>query len=235
MTTNLSSFLSSTYIGKRGFGLFNSEIDNSASLNCTTVKTSAITFPSDSEKYLVRSILLTNISGLNANITAEVTIGTSNTQVLLANNMPLNSGSTLELIKKPKVFDANNAIMFTASSNSAVSAYVTYQADTSLKYFGSGLGITSASNTDVFTASQGDAIVESIHLTNISNFDADIDLYIAHSNGTPISYIGKSYVVPSGAAIELNEQPKFLTSGQKIVAKAPLGDLFAVAISGIYR
>lgn len=236
MTTSLSSFLSSTYIGKRGFGLFNAEIDNRATYTCSTVKGTAITFPASEDKYLVRSILLTNISeSNNASITGEVYFSNTNTAVVIANGLPMNVGSTLELIKKPKVFSANDEIRLTSNANSTVSAYITYQTDTSLNYFGNGVTLTSSANTDVFVASAGDSVVESIHIANISSVDIDMELYIAHANSEPISYLAKTYIIPTNAAIELNEQPKLLSTGQKIMAKAPASNLVSVVISGIYR
>lgn len=234
-TTNLSTFLSTTYTGKRGFGLFNSEINNRATFACTTTKTAAVTFPAGNQSYLVRSILLTNISETGATISSEVFINSTSSAIVIANQIPINGGSTLELIKKPKIFKQSDEIRFTASANSAITAYITYQTDTSFEYFGSGATLSTASNTDIFTSSTGDSIVESIHVANITTAAAPVDVFIAQSNGTPISYIAKNFIIPVNAAIELNEQPKFLNSGEKIIAIAPFANLFTVLVSGIYK
>jgi len=235
MTTNLSEFLSSTYTGKRGFGLFNTEIDQKQSYTCTNTLASALTFSGVDQKFLVRSILLTNTSGSDETFSASVFFDSDSSEIVIANQIPLNSGSTIELIKKPKVFESGDEIKLVASSNTAVDAYITYQSDSSLNYFGEGVKLTTADNTDVFVASSGDAVLESIHVANIIGAPVDIDIFIAESNGTPISYIAKNYVIPANAVIELNEQPKLLDSGQKIIAKAPAGNIFTILVSGIYR
>ena len=236
MTTNLSSFLGSTYIGNRGFGLFNSEIDLSQSYTLTTSMASALTFPAGDQKYLVRSILLTNIGTEDATFSADFYFDDLTIDVKAAAGIPLNVGSTIELIKKPKIFSPADQIKLQASTGNTIQAYITYQSDTTLNYFGTGVNITSTANTDIFTASSGDAVLESIHIANISStVNADFDLFLAESNGTLISNFAKNFIVPANAVIELNEQPKVLSQGQKIIAKAPVGNIFSVVVSGIYR
>jgi hypothetical protein len=236
MTTNLSSFLGSTYIGNRGFGLFNSEIDLSQSYTLTTSMASALTFPAGDQKYLVRSILLTNIGTEDATFSADFYFDDLTLDIKAAAGIPLNVGSTIELIKKPKIFSPADQIKLQASTGNTIQAYITYQSDTTLNYFGTGVNITGTSNTDIFTASSGDAVLESIHIANISStVNADFDLFLAESNGTLISNFAKNFIVPTNAVIELNEQPKVLSQGQKIIAKAPVGDIFSVVVSGIYR
>ena len=235
MPINLSNFLSSTYIGKRGFGLFNIEIGASASYTCTTTMASALTLPSSAGKYLVRSILLTNISGNDATFSAEVLLNSTSNTINIAEQIPLNSGSSIELIKKPKILSPSDQIRLSASANSAVSAYITYQNDESLNYFGTGTNLNTSSPIEIFTASQGDAIIESIQVTSIlDKISPDIDVYIADASGTPISYIVKSLVLPSNSLIELNEQPKFILAGQKLFAKS-VSNTASILISGIYK
>jgi hypothetical protein len=236
MTTNLSSFLGSTYIGNRGFGLFNAEVDLSQSYTLTTSMASALTFPAGDTKYLVRSILLTNIGTEEATFSADFYFDNLTLDIKAAAGIPLNVGSTIELIKKPKIFSPADQIKLQASTGNTIQAYITYQSDTTLNYFGTGVNITSAINTDIFTTSSGDAVLESIHIANISStVNADFDLFLAQSNGTLISDFAKNFIVPANSVIELNEQPKLLTQGQKIVAKAPVANIFSVVVSGIYR
>lgn len=236
MTTNLSSFLGSTYIGNRGFGLFNAEVDLSQSYTLTTSMASALTFPAGDTKYLVRSILLTNAGISDATFSADFYFDDLTLNINAAAGIPLNVGSTIELIKKPKIFSPNDEIKLQASAGSTIQAYITYQTDTTLNYFGTGVNITGDVDTDIFTASTDDAVLESIQITNISStVNADIDVFLAESNGTPISYFAKNFIVPANSVIELNEQPKLLSQGQKIVAKAPVANIFSVVVSGIYR
>jgi len=232
MTTNLSTFLSGGFRGARGFGQFNVEINNVSTTTLTTTLAAVATMPSIEGKYLIRSILVTNISGANASFSTE--FFTAGSSKRIANSIPLNSGSTIELIKKPKILSNSDEIRMIASANSAVNAYITYETGTVYSYFGNTVILNTSANTDVFAASD-EAVLESIHVANIAAAPVNIDIFIADSSGTPIVYIAKNYVIPDNAVIELNEQPKLMTSGQKIIAKAPVGNLFTISVAGIYR
>jgi hypothetical protein len=234
MPTNLSEFLSGGFRGARGFGQFNVEINNVSTATLTTTLAEVATMPSVEGKYLIRSILATNISGADASFSTQVYSDSSNTAITIANSIPLNAGSTIELIKKPKILSNSDEIRMIASANTAIDAYITYETGTVYSYFGDTVILSTAANTDIFVASS-DAVLESIHVANIISVPVNIDIFIASSIGTPIAYIAKNYVIPANAVIELNEQPKLMASGQKIVAIAPAGDLFTISVAGIYR
>lgn len=234
MPTNLSTFLTGGFRGARGFGEFNPEINNVSTATLTTSSTTVATMPATEGKYLIRSILATNVSGAAASFSASFFLSSTSGLITVANSIPLNSGSTIELIKKPKVLSNNDQIRMIASANSAVDTYITYETGTVYAYFGNTITLSTAVNTDVFVAT-GEAIVESIQVANIAAVPIDINIFLATSAGVPIAYIAKNYVVPANAIIELNEQPKLMASGQKIIAKAAVGNLFSISVSGIYR
>lgn len=237
MTTfTLSDFLGGGFkgdpgpAGEPGIGFFAPGINDYESVNLTETMEDAYT--STAESNFVLSILLTNISGSDETISAEQYFASANTTVKFAEQIPLNSGSTLELIKKPKILKNGDTLRFMASSNNAVDAYMTFKSSTDATYINAGKTLTTTANTEVFVASSN-TVIESIQVSNIiDSVDFDVTIFLTNESDVVTSYIAKNMFIPSNAVIEMNEQPKLLLTGHKIVAQADSANIFSVVISG---
>ena len=232
-TSTLSSFLGGGFKGDEGepgIGFFAPGVNDYVSANLTSDMVDSYT--STEESNFVLSILLTNKSGSDGTVSAEQYFAAANTTVKFAEQIPLNSGSTLELIKKPKILKDGDILRFRASSNNAVDAYLTFKSSTDVTYINSGVTLTGSSNTEVFVASSN-TVIESIQISNIFNgVDYDVDVFLTNESNVITSYIARNMFIPSNCIVELNEQPKLLLAGHKIVAQADYGNIFSVVISG---
>ena len=206
-----------TGLSAGGGGEFNTSISEYANYTLTTSMATAFTAnSSSSHRTIVHSIHITNIGGVDVTVNGEL-YGSSKFAYLI----PVPAGTSVELLKKPKVLGASGTIELQSSAGSALSATIACerQENTDLAY--AVAEITSANTaTDVVTLSAA-AVIESILLANDDGAnDVKVRVYWTNGSNTVQSYFAYDIIVPAGASVEILETPKAMPTGHKIRAQA---------------
>ena len=208
-----------------GGGDFNTSISGYANYAVTTSMANAYTESAGaSYRTIIHSILICNISA------SEVTVsGMLYGDTAFAHLIPVPAGSSVELLKKPKVLANTNTIKLQASDNSALQATISLETQENNDLTGTGTDLTSAATmTDLFTLS-GAAVVESVLLTNDDGTN-DVKARVAWTDGsnTVQSHLCYDLVVPAQSSVELLENPLAMPSGHKLRAEANQADRLEV-------
>ena len=202
--------------GGGGSGLFNTGISSSVGYAVTTTMATAYTAPATvGAEHIVHSIHVTNIDGTNsADVSGQLYAGAYS----IANTIPVPAGSSVELLKQPKILAANETIQLQASANSRLHATITVETkagDTT--YIGVGTDITSAATyTDLWIATSN-SMLQGILLAN-DDGTADVKARVVWTDGSNniVGYYAYDMVIPADATVEILEQPKYLPNGFKV-------------------
>lgn len=202
--------------GGGGSGLFNTGITSSVGYAITTTMSPAYTAPAAAgNKYIVHSIHVTNIDGTNsADVSGQMYAGAFS----IANTVPVPPGSSVELLKQPKILSPSESIQLQASADNDLHATITIETklgDTS--YIGVGTDITSAATyTDLWVATSN-SMLQSILLAN-DDGAADVKARVVWTDAgnNIVGYYAYDLTIPADATVEILEQPKFLPNGYKV-------------------
>lgn len=219
--------------GGGGGGDFNTAIAGAAAANVTTVLTSFFTAPAVSGKrYVVRSVQVTNVSGSSADITADFS-GSTYSSIAFAHTVPVPSGSSVDLLKRPKVMQPSDALRLQASANSALQAVITYETVNEAKHFGAGIDLTSSATLTTLHTATANSVIESILLSN-DDGGLDVKARVAWTNAsdTVLAYLAYDLIVPADATVEVIDAPKFLENGFKIRVEANQANRLEAIIAG---
>lgn len=222
-----------TSTGGGGSGLFNLNINNAVGYSLTTTMANAYSAPTTTgQRYLVHSIHVTNIGTTLANVTVNHW-RSEGANISLANTIPIPVGSSLELLKKPKILYPSDAIQM-AEQAGDLHATIIIEGSTDTKYFRNGIDITS-SNTfiDLHIANTA-SVLESVLLANDdgSTFDATSRVVWTDGSNNIQGYLCYDLPIPNDASVELLEQPKYMPSGHKIRVSANYADRIEASIAG---
>jgi hypothetical protein len=232
LTSNGTSWVSSTPTG--GSGLFNTSISASVGYAVTTSSAAAFTAPATaSRRYIVHSIHVTNIGTVAANITTELTGTTYSSGISLSNTLPVPVGGAVELLKKPKVMQPSDVINMLSDQASTLHATIIYETSTDVKYFGSGVDVTTdATYTDLYTMT-ADSVLESVLVVNDS-IDSDSKVTLVWTNGSNViqGYYAYDFIIALDSTVELLEKPKFVTSGYKLRIQSNVGNRVEAIVAG---
>ena len=100
---------------------------NSTALLDGTSRTTALDVPADVVAK-VNTILVCNIDGTNAaNVTIEVSIDNGSNFVALASTISVPADATLSFLENPIYLDETDLLYFTASVNSDLTYFVSYE------------------------------------------------------------------------------------------------------------
>ncbi len=216
--TTVNMFVAAAAAG--GSGLFNTGITSAVGYAITTTMATAYTAPSTvGNEYIIHSIHVTNIDGTtSADVSGQLYAG----QYSIANTIPVPAGSSVELLKQPKILAPNETIQLQASADNDLHATITIETkvgDTS--YIGVGTDITSAATyIDLWTAT-ANSMLQGILLAN-DDGTADVKARVVWTDGSNniIGYYAYDMIVPADATVEILEQPKYLPSGYKVRVQA---------------
>ena len=233
LTSNGTSWVSSTPTAG-GSGLFNTSISASVGYAVTTSSAAAFTAPATaSRRYIVHSIHVTNIGTVAANITTELTGTTYSSGISLSNTLPVPVGGAVELLKKPKVMQPSDVINMLSSVASTLHATIIYETSTDVKYFGSGVDVTTdATYTDLYTMT-ADSVLESVLVVNDS-IDSDSKVTLVWTDGANAiqGYYAYNFIVALNSTVEILEKPKFVTSGYKLRIQSNVGNRVEAIVAG---
>ena len=224
--------------GGGGSGLFNTSISEAVGYQVTTSMATAYTAPATAGKrYVIHSIHITNIGTgaeySSVGISGQFS-GSNYSNISFSDTVPVPEGSSVELLKKPKVLQPDDLIQLQASETTALHATITIEELDEDTYFGAGIDLTaSATYTDLYTAT-ANAVIESVLLSNDDAADLDVKASVVWTNGANDiqGYFSYDLIVPNDATVEVLEQPKFLPNGFKIRVEANQADRLEAIVAG---
>jgi len=235
LTSTGTTWVSSELIipADRGSGLFNSSITEAVAYLTTTSMATAYTAPSTAGfRYIIHSIHITNIGVVDAGISGQFS-GTTYSSISFSDTVPVPIGTSVELLKKPKVMQPNDLLQLQSSAASTLHATITIEALDDSSYFGGGVDITSGvTYFDLYTASSN-SVVESLLLSNDSaTLDVLATAVWTDASNSIQGYFSFNLIVPRDSTVELFEQPKFLPNGFKIRVQANQPDRLEAIVAG---
>ncbi len=200
-----------------GGGEFNTSISEYATVSAvtTSMATAFTSNSSSSHRTIIHSCRITNKSSSEVTISGQL-YGTT----AFAHLIPVPAGSSVELLKKPKVLNNSQTLQLQASSGSALDAVISAerQENTDLAYAVADL--SSTSTTDIANLNAA-AVVESILCTNDDGTnDVKVTVVWANGSNTVQAYLSYDLIIPAGASVELLESPLAMPSGHKLRASA---------------
>lgn len=223
-----------TASGGGGSGLFNTSISAAANVAVNSSAANVYAAPSTAGKrYIIHSIHITNIDGTNpAEVTAQI-IGSTYSSISFGNTIPVPAGTSVELLKKPKILQPSDYISLNANVDSRVHATATIEEVTGTNHFGAGIDITSAGvYTNLHTATAA-SVIESVLLSNDDpTLDVKARVVVTDSLNNIVGYYAYDLIVPADSTVELLEQPKYLPNGFKVRVYANQPNRLEAIIAG---
>jgi len=223
-----------TASGGGGSGLFNTAISATGNVAVNSAAANVYAAPSTAGKrYIIHSIHITNIDGTNpAEVSAQI-IGSTYSNISFGNTIPVPAGTSVELLKKPKILQPSDYISLNANVDSRLHATATIEEVTGTDHFGVGIDVTSAATyTDLHTAT-ADSVVESLLLSNDDlTLDVKARAVYTDSLNNIIGYYCYDLIVPADSTVELLEQPKYLPNGYKVRIYANQANRLEAIIAG---
>lgn len=198
--------------GGGGSGLFNTGITSSVGYAVTTGMNTAY---SASNTVIVHSIHITNIDGTNsADVSGQMYAGAFS----IAHLVPVPAGSSVELLKQPKILSTGETIQLQASADSDLHATVTVENQTgNSSYIGVGTDITSAATYTNLWVATANAMLQSILLANDDGTnDVKVRVVWTDASNNIQGYYAYDLTVPADATVEILEKPKYLPNGYKV-------------------
>ena len=219
--------------GGAGGGDFNTAIaNNNGYLLTTSLLNAFIASATVGKRYVVRSIHVTNISASEAAVTGQFD-GTTYANTAFAHSLPIPAGTSVELLKRPKVLQPSDKIKLQSDISGALHATITHEVITGTSHFGAGVDVTAADvYTDLYTAA-GNGVIESILIANDDGSN-DSQVRVIWTNGSNIiqGYYAYNIVVPAKATVEILDAPKYIPSGHKIRVYSTISNRVEATIAG---
>ena len=220
LTSNGTHWYSSAPAAGGGSGLFNTSISVAQGYAITTTMANAYAAAATAGyRYILHSVHVTNIDLTSAaNVTGQMVGGTGTySSITFANTVPVPVGSSVELLKKPKILQPGDYVQMQATSSSVLHVTLTLESSTDTKYFGAGVDITTAATfTDLYTMT-ANSVIESVLLSNDDPTN-DVKARVVWTDGSNNvqGYFAFDLIVPSQATVECLETPKFIQNGYKV-------------------
>lgn len=213
--------------GGGGSGQFNTGISSAIGYPVTTSMATAYTA---TDAVVVHSVHITNIDGTSsADISGQMYAGAYS----IAHTVPVPAGSSVEMLKQPKVLNTGETLQLQASATGDLHATISLEPQTgSSAFIGVGTDITAATTyTDLYTAA-ADTVLQGILLANDDGTnDVKATVVWTDSGNTIVGYFAYEMVIPADATVEILEQPKFLPSGYKVRVQANVADRLEAILS----
>lgn len=222
--------------GGGGGSPFNTSVSRNAGLALTTAAQSIFTAPSTAGvKYVIHSIHVTNINTIAAaEVTGSFNGTTYSSNINFINTLPVPIGTAVELLRQPKVLQANDIVYMQANVDNALHAVITYETQTSSAYFGSGVDITTAGSPTTLHTANANSMIQSILLTNDDSTTLDVKARVTWTDASDViqGYYCFDLTIPNDSTVEILEAPKYLENGHKIRVQANQANRLEAIISG---
>ena len=225
-------------------GYFSQSINGAVGYAVTSLTAPALTVPLNL-RYILHSIYVTNIDeSLSGNVGITATLDQHNggspavnTNVYIANVLPVDHRMSVELLKKPQILNAGDKVSLRAfkdgaGANSNIHAYLVYEAKSDIRYFGRGRNIGDLDNHIIFDTGGDPSTIENVRLANYGGSAAAATVQWVDSSNVTQAYFCYNFVVPPNTTVELLENPKVLPPDGRIMATASAPNAIAVSVSG---
>ena len=228
-----------------GAELFNTAINYAKDYTVTASMATGLTLPSTpaNDRYILRSLHVTNISDSVAFVSSNVLYAGGNT-AYLGSLIPVPVGSIVEFMDRSQLLQPGDKINlqgFDASqiaTSGLLSSYFTYESiPNDITYVGTGQTLAlSNTSIQIVHADQADTVIESLKVVNLKSYSIPVKVFFAYSNATPKAYMAYNIQVPPNTSIELLQAPKLILQTDKIYASyANASDGDAISIFPSYR
>jgi hypothetical protein len=207
--------------------LFNTDINGGGSSNVSATMNAVITFSTvpSTDRFLLRSLLVVNLTESTAQVSGNILYATGNTAVF-ANKIPIPAGGLLEFYEKGQLFQPGDKVNLqgfdavgvpTANILNAVYTYETFTND--ITYIGTGSTLAAnVTNIQVYDSAAAFSIVESIKVVNLGLETPKVRLYWADANGSPKGYFAYGTPIPVNTSVEFLQTAKRLEITDKLFA-----------------
>jgi hypothetical protein len=207
--------------------VFNTDINGAGSSNVLSTMDVEIAFPAmpANDRYLLRSLLVVNLTESTAQVSGNILYATGNT-AFFANKIPIPPGGLLEFYEKSQLFQAGDKVNLqgfnaagvpTSNILNAIYAYETFIND--IAYIGTGTTLAAnATNIQVYDSASAFSIIESIKVVNLGSEIPKVRLYWADANGSPKGYFAYGTPIPVNTSIDFLQTPKRLEITDKLFA-----------------
>jgi hypothetical protein len=227
-----------------GTETFNTAIDGGRDYKVTSAM-GGLTFTSAvaGDRFLLRSLHVTNISDNTAYISSNVLYAGGNT-AYMGNLIPVPVGSVVEFMDRPQIMQPGDTVNLQGFDQSLtptgniLHSYFTFESiNNDTTYVGVGQNLAqSNTNIQIVVADQSDTIFESIKFVNLQSYSIPVKLYFGSANGAPRSYLAYNMQVPPNSSMEMLQSPKLLKYLDVVYASysnASAGD--SIAVFSSYR
>jgi hypothetical protein len=206
---------------------FNTQINLGQSYTVTSALAPALTIASTpvADRYLVRSMHLTNISENAGFVSANVLYATGNTATL-ANLIPVPVGGIVEFMDRIQILQPGDKINVQGFDNAGTPATGIFTVNFSIEqisndptYYGTSFILSNTNvETRIVTTSQSFAVVESVKFVNTAGTSVPVRLYVKDANSVIKSYLAYNTQVPPNSSLEILQTPKNLEFGDTLNA-----------------
>ena len=225
---------------------FNTGITTTVVATATGIGTTVLTLPATADtQYLVYSIFASNVATGNTEVNFigafDFTTGYGGGQrSYFAYNIPIPTGTSIELLEQPQILNANDRITIRstdysrAGTDDIVKVFITYEEKSGSDYFGVGISTTGLGVTTpvgVYTSSTNPSVVQSIRLVNktdTGSYPVTVDV----TTGASTTKLVDNLIVPKYGSVELLAQPKRLLTNDEIKVTVDQASTIDVQISG---
>jgi hypothetical protein len=198
--------------------------------NVSSTMSNIITFPSSpsTDRYMVRSIHVVNMSGGTSLVSGNILYSTGNTAPF-ANQIPVSQGGILEFFKRSSSYqlfqpgDTINLQGFNAAGTATANLmcvtllYDTFSNDET--YIGTGKVLSNVDSTiQVYDSGQSYSVIESIKFVNLNTTYAPVKAWWADANGNPKTFFVYNLTVPPNSTVEILQSIKRIDQYDKIYA-----------------
>ena len=225
---------------------FNTGITTTIVATATGIGTTVLTLPATADtQYLVYSIFASNVATGNTEVNFigafDFTTGYGGGQrSYFAYNIPIPTGTSIELLEQPQILNANDRITIRstdysrAGTDDIVKVFITYEEKSGSDYFGVGISTTGLGVTTpvgVYTSSTYPSVVQSIRLVNktdTGSYPVTVDV----TTGASTTKLVDNLIVPKYGSVELLAQPKRLLTDDVIKITVDQAETIEAQISG---
>jgi len=225
---------------------FNTGITTTVVATATGIGTTVLTLPATADtQYLVYSIFASNVATGNTEVNFigafDFTTGYGGGQrSYFAYNIPIPTGTSIELLEQPQILNANDRITIRstdysrAGTDDIVKVFITYEEKSGSDYFGVGISTTGLGVTTpvgVYTSSTNPSVVQSIRLVNktdTGSYPVTVDV----TTGASTTKLVDNLIVPKYGSVELLAQPKRLLTDDVIKITVDQAETIEAQISG---
>jgi len=207
--------------------LFNTDINGTGGGNVLSTMSTILTIPSvpSTDRYLLRSLLVVNLSDTTSYVSGNVLYATGNT-ASFANQIPVAAGGLTEFVKNGQLLQPGDKINLqgfnsagTATANILNAMYTYENFDNDATYIGIGQTITTSNtNTVIYDSATSYSIVESIRIVNVGNNIPRVKIFWADANNVPKVFLAYNTPIPTNSSVELLTAAKRLDITDKLIA-----------------